>query len=281
MKNSLFILLISITSIASFAQDSKATFEVFNIRNEANGSTVVYAKNNYLCDESVYIEFTTFKNMEANVKLPYEGVVPASSSAFKLFTLKVKDASKESQLGYITSYCHGDIYTDQFDKDYVYSIPYKEGERYSIGQGYGGKFSHYLKEQRYALDFTMKEGTSICAAREGIVISVKDDSNKHGKTVKYLELGNYVTIYHQDGTMADYYHIQQNGSKVKVGDHIKVGQEIALSGNTGWSSGPHLHFQVYTYDNEMELKTIPTKFKLEGGKIEILKVSKTGYISVR
>lgn len=281
MKKNLFILLISITSIASFGQDSKAPFEVYNVRNEVDGSTVVYAKNNYLCDESVYIEFTSFKNMVADVKLPYEGVVPASSAAFKLFTLKIKDATKTSQLGYITSYCHGDIYKDEYDEDYIYSIPYKEGERYSIGQAYGGKFSHYLNEQRYALDFTMKEGTVICAARDGIVISVKDDSNKRGKTIKYLEFGNYITIYHKDGTMADYYHIQKNGSKVKLGDQIRVGQEIALSGNTGWSSGPHLHFQVYRYDNEMELNTIPTKFKLEGGNIGTLKVSKKGYISVR
>ncbi|MDB4534797.1 M23 family metallopeptidase [Vicingaceae bacterium] len=126
----------------------------------------------------------------------------------------------------------------------------------------------------------MEEGTSVCAARDGIVLSVKEDSDRHGKTIKYIDYGNYVTIYHKDGSMADYFHIKKNGSKVKVGDKVVAGQVIALSGNTGWSSGPHLHFQVYGFDEDMELKSIPTKFKVEGGKTATLKISDTGYKSV-
>ena len=242
---------------------------------------MVYAKNNYWCDESVSIEFTALKNMEADVKLPFEGVVPARSKMVTLFTLKIKDTNKETKLGYIARSCHGNIYTGKHDDNYVYRLPYKEGERYEIGQAYGGDFSHYMKGKTFAIDFTMKEGTPVCAAREGIVIDVKENGDKHGKSVKYIEYGNYVTIYHKDGTMADYFHIQKNGSKVKIGEQVNVGQEIALSGNTGWSSGPHLHFEVYCYDKNMELKTIPTKFKIENNKVESLKVSKTGYTSVR
>ena len=126
----------------------------------------------------------------------------------------------------------------------------------------------------------MNKGTSVCAARDGIVLEIKQDSDKHGKTSKYQEYGNYITIYHNDGTMADYFHLQKNGSKVKKGDKVVAGQVIALSGNTGWSSGPHLHFQVYCFDENMEVKTIPTKFKQEKGKSVILKISKEGYQSV-
>ncbi len=262
-----------------FSQNSDDPFEVYNVRNEEDGSAVVYAKNNYLCDESVYIKFTALKNMKADVELPFEGVVPAGAKEFKLFTLTIKDPLKGSQLGYITSYCHGDIYNTKHD-DYAYTIPYKEGESYSIGQAYGGKFSHFMDGKTYAVDFTMKEGTPVCAARDGVVIFIKDDSDKHGKTMKYIDYGNYITIYHSDGTMADYFHIKKNGSKVKEGDRVEAGQVIALSGNTGWSSGPHLHFQVYTFDEDMEVKTIPTKFKQEDGKRVTLKNSKEGYKSV-
>ena len=126
----------------------------------------------------------------------------------------------------------------------------------------------------------MKEGTTICAARDGIVIDVKEDSNKGGKTIKFQEYGNYITIYHKDGTMANYYHLQKNGSKVKVGDKVKAGDEIALSGNTGWSSGPHLHFQVYSFNEDMEVKSIPTKFKQKENKAVTLVKNKEGYVSV-
>ena len=279
MKNILTLLLFISIAMPNFAQDADEPFEVYNLRNE-DGSTVVYAKNNFLCDESVYIEFTALKNMEADVKLPFEGVVPAGAKDFKLFTLTIKNTSQGSQLGYITSYCHGDIY-GKHDASYLYSIPYKEGERYAIGQAYGGKSSHYMKGETYAIDFTMKEGTSVCAAREGIVIFVKDDSDKRGKTAKYKGFGNYVTIYHEDGTMADYFHLKKNGSKVKVGDQVLAGQEIALSGNTGWTTGPHLHFQTYKFNEDMEYESIPTTFKLEDGKTGILKVSDKGYVSVR
>ena len=146
MKKTLTILLFTISFLPLFAQDNLGPFEVYNVRNEEDGSTVVYARNNFKCDESVYIEFTALKNMEADVELPFRGVVPAGVNEFKLFTLTIKDVTKGSQLGYITSFCHGDIYNSKQDEDYIYTIPYKEGERYSIGQAYGGKFSHFMKK---------------------------------------------------------------------------------------------------------------------------------------
>lgn len=279
MKSILTLLFFIIISLSYSAQDSDDPFEVYNVRNEEDGSTIVYARNNYLCDESVYIEFNALKNMEADVKLPFEGVVPTGVKDFKLFTLSIKDPSKGSQLGYVTSFCHGNIYKERNDS-YIYTIPYKEGESYPIGQAYGGKFSHFMKGKTHAIDFTMDVGTLICAARNGIVIEVKEDSDRHGKTAKYRDFGNYVTVYHKDGTMADYFHIKKNGSKVKAGDKVLAGQEIAISGNTGWSSGPHLHFQVYVFDENMEQKSISTKFKLKDNKTAILKVSDTGYESV-
>ncbi|MBL4667682.1 MAG: M23 family metallopeptidase [Flavobacteriales bacterium] len=280
MKNVFILLILSFFILPSHAKDSEELFEVFNIRNEEDGSTVVYATNNYMCDESVLIEFNTLKNMEADVKLPFRTVVPAGSKKYKLFTLTIKNRSKGSQLGYTTRFCHGNAFEGEHDDKHVYTIPYKEGEQYGIGQAYGGRFSHYMKGKTHAIDFTMPEGTSICAARDGIVIFVKDDSNKHGKTIKYQSYGNYITIYHSDGTMANYFHLKKNGSKVKVGDKVKAGEVIALSGNTGWSSGPHLHFQVFRFDENMEVKSVATKFRQVEGKAIILKKSKEGYLSV-
>jgi murein DD-endopeptidase MepM/ murein hydrolase activator NlpD len=279
MKNILVLGLISLFSLPFFAQDPNEMFDVYNVRNEEDGSTVVYATNKYLCEESVFIEFNTLKNMKADVKLPYRAVVPAGAKEYKLFTLTIKDLSKGSQLGYITKFCHGNAFEGKHDDTYVYTIPYQEGEQHAIGQAYGGKFSHFMKGRTHAVDFDMDVGTPICAARGGVVIFVKDNSNKHGKTQQFQDYGNYVTIYHNDGTMANYFHLVKKGSKVKVGDKVKAGQVIALSGNTGWSSGPHLHFQVFSYNEDMEVESIPTKFLQKDGKAITLKKNKLGYIS--
>jgi len=279
MKNILALLLI-IVSLSALAQKSDKEFDVYNVRNQEDGSAIVYATNNYLCDESVLIRFNTLKNMKADVDLPFKGVIPAGAKEYKLFTLTIKDRTKESGFGYITKYAHGNVFDGKHDDSYVYTLPYQDGEQYGIGQAYGGQFSHFIKGRTHAIDFTMDVGTPICAAREGVVIAVKEDSDKRGKTYKSQKHGNYIVIYHEDGTMANYFHLKKSGSKVKVGDRVAAGQVIALSGNTGWSSGPHLHFQVYTFDTEMELKTVPTKFRQEGGKTLLLKKSKEGYQSV-
>ena len=280
MKNTIALFLLTFLSFQSFAQSSDDMFDVYNVRNEEDGSTVVYATNKYLCDESVLITFNALKNMKADVELPFKAVIPAGAKEYKLFTLTIKDITKGSQLGYITKFCHGDVFNGKHDNSYVYTIPYEEGKQFGIGQAYGGKFSHFMKGKTHAIDFTMEVGTPICAAREGLVIFVKDDSNKGGKTYKFQEYGNYITVYHTDGTMANYFHLKKSGSKVKVGDTVKAGEIIALSGNTGWSSGPHLHFQVFSFDEEMEVKSIPTKFKQQDGKAITLKKSQEGYVSV-
>lgn len=279
MKNSILFFLLIILSSIVYGNDD-ALFNVYNVRSQTDGSVDVYASNSYVCEESVLIEFTSLKNMKTEVELPFKGVVPAGAKEYKLFTLTIKDISKESQIGYIAKNCHGDIFTKKHDNNYIYTIPYAEGKKYPLDQGYGGKFSHYMEGKKHALDFVMDEGSEICAARGGVVVEVKDNSNKGGKSIKFQDYGNYITICHDDGTLANYYHLKKSGRKVDVGDMVTSGQLIALSGNTGWSSGPHLHFQVYSFTEELEVKSIPTKFLQEEGKAITLEKNRSGYVSV-
>ena len=105
------------------------------------------------------------------------------------------------------------------------------------------------------------------AARDGIVIAIKEDSNKGCKSRKCQSLANYLLIYHDDGTFGSYVHLKKNGAKVKEGDKVKAGDIVGLSGNTGWSSGPHLHFEVYI--PEMNKRhSVKTKFKVGEDEVE-------------
>lgn len=127
------------------------------------------------------------------------------------------------------------------DTSFVYTLPYKEGTTQLFIQGSNSKFSH---KHELAYDFKMKTGTAVCASRGGVVTDVRADSDRGGLKEENLSDGNYIYIQHSDGSIACYWHLQQDGVLVKEGDTVQQGQVIGYSGNTGYSAFPHLHFQV-------------------------------------
>jgi murein DD-endopeptidase MepM/ murein hydrolase activator NlpD len=147
------------------------------------------------------------------------------------------------------------------DSSYVYSLPFEEGKTYRLMQGYFGPFSH---KERAALDFNMKRGTKVCAARDGVVVRVKEDGDRGGWAKKYRPYGNHIVIQHKDGSRAGYWHLQKDGAMVNVGDTVKKGQVIGLSGKTGYAFHPHLHFIVWKSANNT-LQQIGTRFKTSKG----------------
>ena len=147
------------------------------------------------------------------------------------------------------------------DTSYVYALPYVPGTSHFIVQGYYSAYSH---KNRAAIDFKMKRGTKILSARDGVVVRVKEDGNKGGLNKKYRQHANMVVIQHDDGSRAGYWHLQQNGALVRVGDTVKQGQVIGLSGKTGYSAFPHLHFLVWTNKNG-QWQQVATRFRTASG----------------
>lgn len=146
----------------------------------------------------------------------------------------------------------------ELNHKYIYDLPFEADKTVLIMQGYHGKFSHVDK---YALDFRLRKGKLVCAARGGSVLKVVKHNNIGGANIKYINNGNYVVIDHRDGTYGGYWHLQKNGALVEIGDNIQVGQPIGKSGSTGFSSMAHLHFMVYSYDENGRQYTLPTLFK--------------------
>lgn len=156
--------------------------------------------------------------------------------------------------------------TANIDK-YEYNLPFKEGDKHKVVQGYGGLFSH---KNIAAIDFGMPEGTPVYAARNGVVYSYKEDSDEGGPFEKYKRKANYIIIKHDDGSFGCYWHLQKNSVLVKKGIVAK-GQQIALSGATGQVLRPHLHFSIKRKLNYEMDSFVQTKFKTTKGVILLQK----------
>jgi murein DD-endopeptidase MepM/ murein hydrolase activator NlpD len=151
------------------------------------------------------------------------------------------------------------------DTSVRYSFPFPPGKSSRILQGYHGDFSHNTPMQEYSIDFEFPLGDTVCAAREGIVVGIIEDYSIGGNNRKYKSYANYVIIYHDDGTMAQYVHLEKNSVLVEIGDKVKKKQPIALVGLTGFTTTPHLHFNVILPIDGGGI-SIPIKFEKIDGK---------------
>ena len=146
-------------------------------------------------------------------------------------------------------------------------MPYPTGEPgYKIIQGYNGQFSH---QGVYALDFQMPKGSSVLAARSGIVVDMQDNYSKGGISQAYKDRDNFVHILHEDNTLGIYAHFMHQGIVVRIGEEVTAGQLIGYAGSTGFSSIAHLHFVVATYNQNLEQVSFATKFRTSEGILEL------------
>ena len=130
---------------------------------------------------------------------------------------------------------------------YAYALPYPRGQTFSVLQGFHGAFSHRGSNE-FAVDFDCPVATKVLATRPGMVVATNAQAHGSGTTQEYLDYKrtNFVLVLHDDGTLGEYMHLAPATVQVKPGQRVERLQELALSGNTGFSSTPHLHFQVMT-----------------------------------
>jgi murein DD-endopeptidase MepM/ murein hydrolase activator NlpD len=153
-----------------------------------------------------------------------------------------------------------------------YRLPYERHKTFFLFQGPDGALSH---QGQFAWDFPMPLGTPVCAARAGTVLDVVDEFGEGGDDEKFNAMANKILILHEDGTIGAYFHLLRGGMRTNPGDRVETGAVIGASGNSGRSTGPHLHFEVYRRRDFGRRETLPVKFHTSDGDGIVLEPGKS------
>lgn len=221
-----------------------------------NGQVVFTALNHSDIPLTFTMDFDLRRLSASRNKTFTESLAP--NEARHVVTLTRRDSSTPGNYQYSTRCTIGNKDADHND-DVLYLLPYALGRSYRVIQGYGSRFSHTGREA-YTVDFYMKEGTSVHAARAGVVART-EESHSIGCWEKHCgAYANFIVVVHDDDTTGEYYHLQKDGVLVEPGQTISAGQLIGLSGNTGHTTMPHLHFGVYRAIANGREQSIPIRY---------------------
>jgi murein DD-endopeptidase MepM/ murein hydrolase activator NlpD len=224
-----------------------------------NGRYLAFADNNLAGPIEVLLE-ARGGGVDSDPPLPARATVPARGTTL----VAVIDGSRGGELAM------GSVPGDPSarPRDFDYLLPLQQRD-FRIDQGFGGGFSHNDVQNRYAVDFAANIGTPVLAARDGVVMQVENDFAKAGlNREKFGGRANFIRILHDDGTMALYAHLREEGALVRAGQRVRAGQQIGLSGNTGFTTGPHLHF-VIQVNRGMKLESLPFRMRGPAGPLRI------------
>lgn len=219
------------------------------------------AENHNLFYVTVTLQLKQRHNVSTSQALPYYFEL-APKSVKNVLHVSPKDRTKPMSFRSHFSWIMGSAWAQH--SDVLYRIPFARGSKIPVSQGFNGKASHRGKD---AIDFAVAIGTPVYAARSGRVVATESSHNKGGFEKRFRKFANYIIIEHDDKTLAHYYHLKQGGVVQKLGARVKAGELIGYSGNTGYSSGAHLHFSVSKVDPKRmnRPQTIPIRFK-NGGR---------------
>ena len=219
-------------------------------RKHEAGETLVL-RNDLFAPVEIELSLNKVANAVGAPDEPIRWVLPPRSQ-IRLATLAPREADKPMSYEPRLRYAMGDPRLQP--QEYSYPLPWLGGP-FRLTQGVNGKYSHFTPKGRYAMDIAMPEGTPIVAARGGVVVKTENQQNGRGNN----PAGNFVRILHDDATMGVYLHLMRGSVAVREGERVEAGTQIARSGNTGNSTGPHLHFVVQR-NTGLALESIPFSF---------------------
>jgi murein DD-endopeptidase MepM/ murein hydrolase activator NlpD len=245
-------------------QKGGAEPQVRVVDRQYEGAVGLVAENEFWSPVEVVIAFDELQNVGTPPpEVPLRWVVPARSSA-ELLRLDAIEQNVSAGVSFRYVWIPGDPLSEHRPTR-PYRAPFTLSRAYPISQAFPEGITHTTADSRYAVDIAMPVGTDIFAAREGLVVEVSSTNYRGGfDTSRNGADANIVRILHDDGTFAIYAHLNLNSVRVRPGERVVRGQYIADSGNTGFSSGPHLHF-VIVRNHNLRMDSVPFVFEGPGG----------------
>lgn len=224
-----------------------------------DGALKIVARNEYHVHEEVVVALDELTNVTYPAADHVMRWILDPRSELELMSLDIVDAEQApaAKVRYVT--LHGDP-RSAHAPDRPYRAPFAIAGDFPVTQAYPVAVTHGALDSRHAIDVAMPIGTDIHAARGGVVFEVASTNFRGGlDPERDAAAANLVRIMHDDGTHAVYAHLNWNSIRVRPGDRVERGQYIAESGNTGFSSGPHLHFAVLR-NVGMRIESVPVSF---------------------
>lgn len=221
--------------------------------------------NHYWGPIEIEVSVTDAVNVRSEPALPIRVVLPGQTDRH-IVRFQADDPHRAFQYRLRYASVPGPP-TERLPADLDFYPPFPGGMEFYVTQGIDDSSTHDRPGSHYAVDIAMPEGTPVLAARGGVVMDMEDDFHDGGvQEDRYIDRANFIRLLHDDGSMAVYAHLQPNSARVYPGARIPTGTWIANSGNTGYSSGPHLHFAVQL-NVGMALESLPFRFRQTGGAV--------------
>lgn len=222
-------------------------------------TVVLTAHNEYYVPVEVSLNIQSIRGLQyPDPDQELRWVVPARAD-LPLIDLDLLEDGSTPFLEYQFQYLAGDP-AARHRPEGAYRAPFALANNYPVTQAFPEVATHTTRDSQYAVDVAMPIGTDIFAARGGVVFDTAASNFRGGlDPVRDGPSANVVRVMHDDGTYAIYAHLNTNSIRVRPGDRVQRGQYIADSGNTGFSSGPHLHFAVVR-NAGMRIESVPVTF---------------------
>lgn len=244
----------------SLAYAAKYPFSV--VTEKLGNEFEVVAKNHGPAPVAVRIEPVTTSNLASDQSWPLLAVVRPNQET-RLALIRAADNGQPLRFSLQITHRTGNFFATHHPSA-LYRLPYPDGKTYVVSQAPGGPIkTHNAPDSQYAIDFAMPDNSPLVAARDGMVIEIEDKNSVGGTDPAMFAMTNRIRILHDDETIATYSHLAHKGVFVQVGERVKAGTPIGLSGSTGYTSGPHLHFVVHELarqGDKLAYVSVPLRF---------------------